>query len=258
MVSPVTINMELRSKMKPRYNLPRALGLLLFFAGALLGMVLFASLVWADLESVFYFGYGVKGDQKLALSCPLITTAADRSPEATAFIKNTSDRSIQPFVQADISNVLAVRSDRTRVPVNAHQTVPVHWPLTSEDIVFGNMILVHVYQFSAYPMPSADGNCGSLYLGLHNLNGFQVLIVALAATLLGIVGGIALWAFNSRPLEGGTREQLFGMIALAVVVGVGLLVGWFGAWIPGVLLAALAVILMWILLGRYVLAPGQA
>lgn len=235
----------------------RAWGLVIFFIGALLGIILFGSMVWADLESVFYFGYGVQGVDTVELYCPPIVTAADKNPEVTAFIKNTSDRALQPLLQTDFSNILAIRSQRINVPVSAHQTVPVHMPVTTEDVVFGNLILVQVYQFSAYPLPSADANCGTLYLRLTGLNGNQVLFLVLAGTLLGMVGGLVLWAFNSRPLEGLRREQEIGMISLGVLTCLGILIGWLGWWIPGVLVFAVACLLVLVLVGRYVLAPGQ-
>jgi len=242
--------------MKPRNKPVRALGLTLFFAGALLGMALFGSSVWADLESSFYFGYGIKGNRTVKLSCPQIMTVAD-SKSFTAYIQNTTDRLVEPSIQTDISNILAVRSERTTVSVAAYQTAPVNWPLTTDDVVFGHLILVHVYQFQVYVLPSADANCGIVFLYLTGVTGMQVFILALLGTLLGIAGGLALWASNSRPLEGHTRQQMLGMIFLSGIVAVGMLLSWIGWWVPGVLVFVLAALMVVILLARYVLNPGQ-
>ncbi len=242
--------------MKPRNKPVRALGLVLFFAGALLGMALFGSSVWADLESSFYFGYGIKGRNTVKLSCPQIMTAAD-SKSFTAYIRNTTDRLVEPSIQTDISNILAVRSDRTTVSVAAHQTAPVSWQLTTDDVVFGHLILVHVYQFQVYVLPSADANCGIVFLYLTGVTGRQVFILALLGTLLGIAGGLALWASNSRPLEGHIRQQMLGMVFLSSIVAAGMLLSWIGWWVPGVLVFALAALMVIILLARYVLNPGQ-
>jgi len=242
--------------MKPRNKPIRALGLILFFVGALLGMALFGSSVWADLESTFYFGFGIKGNKTVNLSCPPIMTAAD-SKSFTAYIQNTTDRLLEPSIQTDISNILAVRSDRTKITVAAYQTVPVSWQLTTDDVVFGHLILVHIYQFQVFLLPSADANCGIVFLNLTGVTGMQVFILALLGTLLGIAGGLTLWVSNSRPLEGHVRQQMLGMVFLSVIVAVGMLLSWIGWWGPGVLVFALASFMVIILLGRYVLAPGQ-
>ena len=242
--------------MKPRNKPLRALGLILFFAGILLGMGLFGSSVWADLESNFYFGYGVKGNKTVNLSCPPMLTVSD-SKSFTAYIHNTTDRLVEPSIQTDISNILAVRSDRTKISVAANQTVPVSWQLTTDDVVFGHLILVHVYQFQAFVLPSADANCGILFLNLTGVTGMQVFILALLGTLLGIAGGLTLWASNSRPQEGHIRQQMLGMVFLSVIVAVGMLLSWIGWWGPGVLVFALASLMVIILLARYFLEPGQ-
>jgi hypothetical protein len=242
--------------MKPRNKPLRALGLILFFAGILLGMGLFGSSVWADLESNFYFGYGVKGNKTVNLSCPPMLTVSD-SKSFTAYIHNTTDRLVEPSIQTDISNILAVRSDRTKISVAANQTVPVSWQLTTDDVVFGHLILVHVFQFPAFVLPSADANCGIVFLNLTGVTGMQVFILALLGTLLGIAGGLTLWGCNSRLLEGHIRQQMLGMVFLSVIVAVGLLLSWVGWWGPGVLVFTLASLMVIILLARYVLEPGQ-
>lgn len=242
--------------MKPRNKPVRALGLILFFTGVLLGMALFGSSVWADLESTFYFGFGIKGNNTVNLSCPPILTAAGNK-SFTAYIQNTTVRQVEPSIQTDISNILAVRSDRTKITVAAYQTVPVSWRLTADDVVFGHLILVHVYQFQVFVLPSADANCGIVFLNLTDVTGMQVFILALLGTLLGIAGGLALWASNSRPLEGHIRQQMLGMVFLSVIVAVGMCLSWIGWWGPGVLVFALASFMVIILLARYVLAPGQ-
>jgi hypothetical protein len=237
--------------MKPNNGTLRAVGLILFVTGVLLGMALFGISIWADFESTFYFGYGVMGVKSLHLSCPLILTGAD-SKSVTAYIRNTTDRQVEPSIQTDISNILAVRSDRTPITVPAHQTAPFHWPLTAEDVVFGHLILVHIYQFQSYILPSADANCGILYLNLPGVTGMQVFLLALAGTLLGMVGGLALWSKNNRPLEGHSRRQMRGMIFLAAIVGLGLIFSWAGWWGAGILAFVVAALLLVILL-----APGQ-
>ena len=237
--------------MKPNNRTLRAVGLTLFVVGVLLGMVLFGFSIWADFESTFYFGYGVVGSKTIHLSCPQIVTNADNK-SFTAYIRNTTDRELEISIQTDISNILAVRTDRTKITIPAHQTAPFLWPLSTEDVVFGHLILVHIYQFQSFILPSADANCGILYLNLGGVTGMLVFLLVLIGTVLGIAGGFVLWARNSQPLEGPTRRQMLGMIFLAAVVGLGLVFSWVGWWGAGILAFVLAGLLLVILL-----APGQ-
>jgi hypothetical protein len=242
--------------MKPQNKPLRVLGLILFFIGVFLGMILFGGSIWADFESTFYFGYGVKGNNAIDLSCPLIMTSADRK-SVTATISNTTDRLVEPSIQMDVSNILAVRSERTSIAVASHQSVPVHWQLTKEDVVFGHLILIHVYQFQAYVLPSADANCGIMFLFLDNMTGMQVFILLLLGSLLGISGGLGLWGIYSRPLEGHNRQQFIGMVFLSIIIAVGMILSWIGWWGPGVLVFFLTSLMVIVLMARYVLAPGQ-
>jgi hypothetical protein len=50
---------------------------------------------------------------------------------------------------------------------------------------------------------------------------------------------------------------MLGMVFLSVIVAAGLFLSWIGWWGPGVLVFALASLMVIILLARYVLAPGQ-
>jgi hypothetical protein len=66
-----------------------------------------------------------------------------------------------------------------------------------------------------------------------------------------------LWILNRQSLEVASRELRVGMLVLAGVIGVGMIVGWFGLWIPGVILLAISIILMLVLVTRYIISPGQ-
>jgi hypothetical protein len=251
------IDREVEENMKIRNKVLRALGLILFFAGSLLGTIAFGGLSWASLESHFYFGYGAKGETSLHLTCPRLLTYADKAPQITAEIKNTTDFSYDPQFQTDISNVLLVRTIRGDVPLSPQQTVLFHWGLTDQDVVFGHLILTHVFQYRSAQLLSAEAYCGIVFLGLAGLTGDTVLVLILLGTVLGMGCGMALWIFNRRSLEGISRELRMGMLFLAGVVGLGMIVGWFGLWIPGALLLAISIILILVLVTRYVISPGQ-
>jgi hypothetical protein len=239
--------------MKPN-KLLRASGFIIFLIGILLGMILFGSLTWAGLESSFYFGFGIKGTRHLNLACPLILTASDAG-SVTAYVENTTDRDATPSIQVDISNVILVRSERAKITVAAGKTAPLVRELTAEDVVFGSLILVHMYEFQAFTLPSASANCGIVYLNITGLSGTSLFFLTLFLTLLVSAGGYSLWAFGSRPLEGRAREQMFAMLAMGAIVLAGILLAWVGWWGPCVIIFALGLLLLVAILARYIALP---
>jgi hypothetical protein len=245
--------LSVENKMNLRKRLLRTIGGIFFYAGIILGILLFGSSVWADLESNYYFGHEVKGQQTANLTCSPILTVAD-SKSITVLIHNTSDKLVTPSIQADISNNLAIRSERTNTSVSAHQTVPVTWQLKNDDVVFGHLILVHIFQYPVYTLPSADAYCGIIFLNLATVTGMELYILVLLGTLLGIISGLMLWVWNSRPIEGQIRQQLGGMILLTILVVIGLLFSWIGWWGPGVIILVLSFLMVFVLLLHYLYA----
>ena len=243
--------------MKANNKPVRSLGLVLLFAGALLGMALFGGFTWADLESFFYFGNGIKGDTKISLNCPLIMTPADLNPMVSTVIKNSTGDPDQVLTQIDISNIMLVRSAKNLLHIPAHQDQPLHWGLTGEDVVFGHLVLAHFLQYRSASLPSADGSCGTFYLKLGGLTGLQTLILALCGTLLGLGSGLGLWAANSQPLEGRRREQFMGLLLLAGAVGLGILFGVLGLWGLGIALFALCTLLVFIMIGSAIMGTSR-
>jgi hypothetical protein len=232
------------------------LGLSLFFLGVLIGLLLFGSLTWADLESNFYFGYGVQGSERLKLSCPLIMTAAETN-QVKVTVPNVADKLIEPRLRASISNSrVLVRTEDTQIQVEPGSKGQVSWEMDPQDIVFGHLIMVSVYQFQTYKLPSADGKCGVLVLKVPGSNGMLVYYVALLASLALMGVGLASWSRARRPLEGRLLLHARGLTFLAGVIVLGIVVASLGAWLFGVILAALSVLSIGVMLGRFVM-EGQ-
>lgn len=231
----------------------RSTSLLLFFLGVVTAMLLFGSLTWASLEAAFYFGYGIQGVNNLDLDCPRLLTAAD-SASVTAMVRNTTDRDVEPRLEANISSNL-LRSEEVQIQLPAGQSAPVTWQVGPTDVVFDHLIIVRIYQFQAFVLPSADANCGILFLDTPALSGAQVLAITISVSLFGTLAGLALWAAANQPLTGRPLDLLRGMLFLGGLCTFGLALSWIGLWVAGVLLFALAAFMLVILLTRYVLAP---
>jgi hypothetical protein len=235
-------------------KISHGLAQILFLLAVLTGMALFGALTWADLEASFYFGYGLKGQTHLHLVCPYILTT-DETGQVTAYVRNTTDRDLEPRLEVNLSGTL-IRTERVQVQTAAGQTVPVRWPVGAGEVVFGHLIIVSVYQFQAFVLPSAAANCGVLYLNIHGLTGGQVLGIALGVSLAGMLAGLVLWSLANRPLKGLAFEQQRGMLFLAAAVALGLLFSLLGWWMASVLAFILSAFMVIILLTRYMLAPG--
>jgi hypothetical protein len=228
------------------------LGLCSFFAGALLGMVLFGSLVWANLEADFYFGFGIKGETALNLTCPLIMTSPETG-DVTATITNATNRTVEPLIQTDISSPI-LTTLRERVSIEAGEVKPVVWKVDAGDVAFGHLILVKVYQFNSLSLKSASATCGTLFLDFPNLTGKQIYVLALLTSLFAMIGGVLLRVLGIRPIDGRVAEEMKGMILLTVVVCIGILFGSLGWWMPGVFVMAISLLLTAILIGRRITA----
>lgn len=181
--------------MKPQNKNLRKLGTLVFFAGALLGIAFFTALTWPDLEAKFYFGYNGGAETKLPLTCPHIVTPQDSSA-VVASITNKVDRPINPMIETEISSPI-IEIFREEYTVESGQTRLIEWPVGSKNVTFGHLIMAQAYQFGSYRTPTATATCGSLFLNIPLLTGFQIYLLLLILSLVGIVLGIFLWLFQN-------------------------------------------------------------
>jgi hypothetical protein len=228
--------------MKTKNNFLTGLGLILFFVGALIGILFFAGLVWPSLEANFYFGYNGGADTKLRLICPRILTPADNAV-LTAVVTNKTDRTISPKFEAQISGPI-IQTIRTTPAIEAGQTVDLRWEVNGEDVAFGHLIMTQVYQFAAYKTPTATSTCGSLYLFIPWLAGNVVYVILFILSMALIIAGILLWRVGrGQMLTGLDQEQFTGMLILGATVLVGILIGTAGQWILGLVVLVLAVVM---------------
>jgi hypothetical protein len=239
-------------KMKPQNKILGGLGLVLFFAGVLFGMVFFTSLTWANLEASFYFGFNGGADTKLRLTCPHIMTPQDNG-SVTATITNKVEKIIKPILQADFSGPM-LRSIRTQPSIDPGKTQEIKWAISAQDVDYGHLIMVQVYQYSSYKTSTATATCGTLFLNLPALTGMEIYILALVLSLLGIAIGFALWLISNRPITGRSLQHLWGMILLAVVVLLGILFGSLGLWIFGTFALALSLLMLISLVSRWLMS----
>jgi hypothetical protein len=221
----------------------RTLGIILFAAGILGGMVLFIFMNWAYFEAYFYFGYSAPADKPLTtLRCPLLMTTSDTG-QVTIRLTNNTSMDLEPSISTDISNANVSRTIKFNYPIAAGKTRKESWAVTSNDMVFGHLILARVYVFSTYTMPSRANTCGTVMVNLPWISGTLLFILALVFILACLAAGWYLWLGNSRPFQSGEMTATRAMALFTVAVVLGLTAGIAGWWLLGLICAVICLLL---------------
>lgn len=247
------------SAMERRARWVRALGLLLFVIGALLGLGLAGIAIWGDLEAtLFDRTMELLSDASLkGLHCPMLLTT-DESGTVSATIKNPLDRPAEFRVRIHVSRYLTLlRESDSWVSLAPGERQRVEWTVTPDDVVYDHLILVKVLQYPRYPLPSRLGSCGVVVVDLPILSGGQILALALAASLLGMSAGIGLWLAISRPLHGRELEAVRAMVALACCVVASLIAGLLGLWGLGIAVVVAIILLTGAIGQHFVSGPTR-
>jgi hypothetical protein len=127
------------------------------------------------------------------------------------------------------------------IPPGGSQTL--EWTVSKDDTVFKYLILVKLFQFSAFKTPTRDGSCGILYLDVP-FSGTAVLIFSIALSLIGMALGIILWLSLYKGLPVQKAQVLRAMVVMAVSVTLTMVTGVLGIWMLGVLFFAVSLLLI--------------
>jgi hypothetical protein len=222
----------------------RALSVLVFSVGFLLGTALFGATIWGDLEASL-FNASMGGEKGLPLRCPVMITARETGTVSPS-IKNTLERATEFTIRTHISHghLTVMKELITKLPLKPGERQRAEWPVFPEDAAFGSLILVRVYVYPKYPIPDRVGTCGIWVLDWPLLNGTLIYSLILVVSLLGMGVGIGGWIAKNRPLKGWRRTVAYGMGTLAGCVLTGTIVSLLGWWIPGVLVLTVLVLLV--------------
>lgn len=224
----------------------RSLGALLYALGVLLTLALGAVAIWGDLEASL-FDTAIQAEESLSsLRCPVMITR-DETGEISARFENTGTHPVNRAIRAHISQgyVTLIREEALQLPLQPGESQRWTFGVTADDAAYGSsLILARVSALRQAPMPSQSRACGVIVLGIPWVSGAVVTGAWLALGLLGLAGGGWLWARASRPLTGRRSHVAYAMMAIAAVTLAVLAAGLTGAWVLGVLLLALWVLMM--------------
>jgi hypothetical protein len=236
--------------MESRKKIFRTLGIILFYAGILAGMVTFILMNWAYFEAYFYFGYTAPADKSLTnLRCPLLLTAEEEG-QVTASITNNADRDLTIPVRTEFSYYGASTLDKVTYPVAMGQTQNLSWTVTKDNMVFGHLILARVFVYSSFTLPSRSATCGTVVVGLPGVTGIELFIIVLVFSLASMAAGWGLWIAGNRLVlvDGLIATRAMTFFTIAVVLG--LIAGVIGWWGLG-LICTVACVLLIITVGGY-------
>ena len=221
----------------------RILIFVIFAIGTVFGMLLGGATTVANLESDFYFGFGYQADESLKdLDCPIILTGDDVGTVSVT-LSNPNEKEIEPLFQVDIGEEGLFRTYRDRMFIPPGESQTLQWTVSKEDAVFKYLILVKLFQFSAFKTPTRDGSCGIVYLDVP-FSGTAVLIFAIAASLVGLGLGILLWVTINKSTSVQKVKVTRAMIVMAVSVTLTMVTGILGIWMLGVLFFAVSLLLI--------------
>jgi len=238
--------------MQGKKKLFRTLGIIFFSIGILVGMVMFIFMNWAYLEAYFFFGYSAPADRNLTtLRCPLLMTTSETGV-VTISLTNTTDRDLSPSIQTEISYYGAAMLERANHPLPAGETRKVSWTVTSDDMVFGHLIMARVYVFSTFTLPSRSNTCGTVVVNIPGWTGTELFVTLLAFSLACLAAGWGLWLGGSRPLQADGLIATRAMVIFTGVVLLGIIAGCYGWWGLGLVCTVASVLLIITVVGYYI------
>ncbi|MGC9335049.1 MAG: hypothetical protein ACP5JJ_12925 [Anaerolineae bacterium] len=235
-------------------RLVRALGVILFSAGVVLGLAFSAVAIWGDLEAVrFERDLDVLSEASLTtLRCPVIMTGQEGVVHAT--FTNPFDRPVQTRIRARISRYITLmREEVETLSLAPGEERRLEWTVASDDIVYERLILVKVLQQRSYPLVGRSGSCGIVVLDLPGLTGTQVVVAAIVASLLGIGLGLGLWAVMTRSLRQPRQQTMRALGLVAGSTALAMLASLLGWWVLGGLALVVTILLIGAVLGHFVI-----
>ncbi|MHB1385215.1 MAG: hypothetical protein ACYC7M_10900 [Bellilinea sp.] len=229
--------------MDDRRKFFRALGILIFTVGFILGLLSNGLAIWGDLEGTGFWGNyeaaSFDNDQKIDtrlhnLNCPIVMTT-DETAEVTTNVTNKLNEPTKGIIQVDISDpqvFTRIKSDRQDIRFQAGERKDFSWTVTPQDRLYNRLVLVRVYlwQEFSYGVARTD-HCGILVIDSPELSSNLLVALAIGTSLLAMAGGFLLWLSASQPLSRKAKHFMFGMVWLGGSVLFGIIANLTGAFV---------------------------
>jgi hypothetical protein len=176
---------------------------------------------------------------------------AEKPGTVSAGFRNPTDQDVEFRIRTHISQYVPMwREETAKLTVASGEIRRLAWTVTADDKVQGNLVLVKVLRHRKYPLPALLGSCGILVVDLPYLTGNLITALVIVACLLGIAGGIAMWARGSRHLRGQSAATARAMGVLAGVCLTGMVLSVLGAWMLGIIFFAATLLVIGAVVGH--------
>ncbi len=185
----------------------------LFALGILLGCILAAGLIWAQLEADFY-GFPSYSDQRLdALSCPHLMTFQEHA-EIRLRVRNPGNTSLNQMVRIEISAPGPLISKQEVLTLSPGEEKEISWPISAqENLDLALFIFARAYRYPTYLARMAQDTCGILVLplpGRGNVLLWLWILLTIALTLP------RLW--YTEDLDNSQQRLMFRLLALGMLL----------------------------------------
>ena len=235
--------------MEKRNKIISIAGGLFLIAGILMGFMLTSVMVWGDLEASL-FTSGLRADKNLStLKCPIVITASETG-KISATLKNPTEKTLERYLIANVSEGYAslVREVRTKLPIPPADKQKVEWKIYPEDAAFDErVILFRVYINPRHPHPSLGAKCGVVRVDLQGITGTQIVASTAFFSFVSVGAGAVLIELGNRSSQKRSRNIINSGYALTGIIPTAGILSYFGMWILGIGLLAVAVLLLGII-----------
>lgn len=238
-----------------KQKLSTLIAYLSYTVGLLIGLYLVVVVAWADMEAAFY-GFSRLANAGLrGFNCPPLMTREEIGTISVR-VSNTADKPISPAVRVEISTPLMLQEYNEKLRLEPGETQTLEWAVGPENIDLRRFIFAKALVFSAYPRPNLEATCGIYVINLPG-SGTVVLAVMIALSPLGMGWGLYGMRKSAASDEWAQKHVVRPMMFLAVIVVIGFVTSSAGGWVPTVLLLAVAVLMVFILLGTLVMSEHK-
>ena len=230
------------------------IGILIFLLGEVLGLTLSGAVTWGELEARIRFSYSA--NEVMPLECPLMISPSETGT-IHAQIVNQTEREVKPVVVSAISQAGGEQTESQTFILEARAVEDASWEVNSSNVIFGNLILVNIFQSQYRDNPSRLGSCGILFFNLFGLRGAHAFAVILTASLAFLFIGGGLWFHFSKPLNENNTNAARAGILLAVINIAALLCLFPRLWGLILIFDAFSLLAMGVILIEFILFPQR-
>jgi hypothetical protein len=222
-----------------------SLGTILFIFGSLLALWLLVASAWGDLEAMLFDSALGKDESLKTLNCPALITPSEIGVISATF-DNESDFERKVIIQTRMTmgHSFLLTEQRDEFLIAPGESLDMEWEVFPNQAAYGRLILVRIYQFRSFSIPSRSGSCGIMLVNLPQFTGNQIFYGAFAIGLVLMAAGVGLRMKVSGAQKSQVSRITNGLLFLGAEIVIGILLTFLGNWMISVLMVVFAVIII--------------